>query len=170
MGSRRPADMRGRRRQRHLARGVLGAARTERLLQVCVAVCMLLRRCVKSALGDVGSRNHRRYFMLAARRLAAAAARNPLVRARRRLRWRHRRAHATSIDEDKYHRLASCTLEGLQEVYEDLADDEPDLAMEVEYAVSSSLWPASVARLPALYPAFTSCHVHLCPTIRRTAS
>ena len=119
-----------------------------------------------------GGRNHTDdIFMLAARRLAAAAARNPLVRARASSPLAPpARACTTGIDEDKYHRLASCTLEGLQEVYEDLADDEPDLAMEVEYAVSSSLWLASVARLPALYPASTSYHVHLCPTIRRTAS
>lgn len=42
------------------------------------------------------------------------------------------------VDEEIYHRLASCTLEGVQEVYEDMADDEPELAMEVEYSVKNA--------------------------------
>eukprot|EP00966_Prymnesium_polylepis_P022405 515645-Prymnesium_polylepis.1 len=54
-----------------------------------------------------------------------------------------RRACTTApaaIDEQTYHKLASCTLESIQEVYEDLADDDAELAMEVEYSVR---WPIS---------------------------
>ena len=40
-----------------------------------------------------------------------------------------------TVNENTYHALASVTLEGAQDAYDELADDHPELAMEVEYSV-----------------------------------
>ena len=40
-----------------------------------------------------------------------------------------------TLNENTYHALASVTLEGAQDAYDELADDHPELAMEVEYSV-----------------------------------
>ena len=40
------------------------------------------------------------------------------------------------LDVDSYHRLASLTLEGIQDVFEDEADADATLAMDVSYAVT----------------------------------
>ena len=38
------------------------------------------------------------------------------------------------MDEQLYHRLASVTLESLQDAFEEEADDQPQLQMDVEYS------------------------------------
>ena len=40
-----------------------------------------------------------------------------------------------ALNSDAYHRLADVTIEGVQEVYEDEADDNGELNMEVECSV-----------------------------------
>ena len=45
---------------------------------------------------------------------------------------------AAPIDSETYHKIANLTIEGLQEVYENEADDDPALGMDVEYAVRSA--------------------------------
>ena len=45
------------------------------------------------------------------------------------------RRPCSSLDLDAYHRVANATIERLQDVYELCADDDPALAMDVEYAV-----------------------------------
>lgn len=42
---------------------------------------------------------------------------------------------SSSIDEESYHRYAECTLEALQDVFDERADADERLAMDVEYAV-----------------------------------
>ena len=42
---------------------------------------------------------------------------------------------SNNLDVAAYHRLSEITLESLQEVYEECADDEPTLSIEVDYAV-----------------------------------
>ena len=44
-------------------------------------------------------------------------------------------AAGSTIDVEEYHRLADITISGVQEIYEDLADDDVELDMEVNYAV-----------------------------------
>lgn len=63
-------------------------------------------------------------------RVAGRAARAPAVLATAR-----RSLCATSLDVDVYNRVINLTLEGLQDVYDDEADDNPQLAMDVVYAV-----------------------------------
>ena len=60
--------------------------------------------------------------------LLARARRAPLLASARRA------LCAASIDLGTYHRLADITIEGVQEVYDEEADDDPALAMDVVYA------------------------------------
>ena len=45
------------------------------------------------------------------------------------------RLNHTALSPEAYHKIADATLEGVLEVYEDVADDSPQLAMDVEYSV-----------------------------------
>lgn len=68
---------------------------------------------------------------------AAAAASAPRVHLPLRRPWRVPRAllcSSKAMDEQNYHRLASVTLEALQDVFEEEADDQPQLQMDVEYS------------------------------------
>jgi hypothetical protein len=75
-------------------------------------------------------------LLRATRRAAPSIARAAASRSYRPVGAALRHCSTTAaIDEDLYHSLASCTLETIQEVYDDEADDNAQLNMEVEYSV-----------------------------------
>ena len=69
---------------------------------------------------------------------------------------RHRSALSSASSTDTFHRLADFTLETILEVYDERADNDPQLAMDVEYAVA--------------LPARTSVHCLHHPATDRDAS
>ena len=46
---------------------------------------------------------------------------------------------SNSVSLEDYHQYANCTLEAIQEVYDERSDNDPTLAMDVEYAVCLAL-------------------------------
>jgi len=66
-------------------------------------------------------------------RLCSRASRVPWARARS-----ASAGAGAGVTVETYHNLANLTMDSIQEVYEDEADDDPDLAMEVECAVRCS--------------------------------
>ena len=90
--------------------------------------------------------------MMIARRLIARRATPPAL-------WRTAaRPLCGALDLDAYHRFADVTIEGLQEVYDDEADDDPTLGMDVEYSVCARHAPIYLrrAKIQACRPARAS--------------